>query len=425
MIQAPRGTKDCLPEESYIWQHIEAAMRRHAALAGYREVRTPVFEHTELFSRGVGETTDIVQKEMYTFLDKGGRSITLKPEGTAGAARAMVEGKLYTQPLPVKMYYLNNPIFRYENPQHGRLREHHQFGMECFGASGPSADAELIESLLNLLDDLGIQDLTVRLNSIGCPECRPGYHQHLKAFLQDSLEELCDNCRSRFDRNPLRALDCKEPGCKRVVQQAPVMLDHLCQACHVHFDGLKALLDGAQVRYQVDPFIVRGLDYYTRTVFEIIMDGQREGLALCGGGRYDGLVEEIGGPSLPGVGFGIGIERIIMELQRREIPVPEPLVSEVYVANIERESFLSAFQLTGQLRAMGVKADCDHMDRSLRAQFKYANKLGAPLLALVGGDEWSRGVVKLRDMAVGREWEVPAEQAAQAILAQVKETGGQ
>ncbi len=424
MIQAPRGTKDCLPSESYIWQHIEAMMRKHAALAGYREVRTPVFEHTELFQRGVGDTTDIVQKEMYTFKDKGDRSITLKPEGTAGAARAMLEGKLYTQPLPTKMYYLNNPIFRYENPQHGRLREHHQFGMECFGSHAPSADAELIIVLLRLLDELGIKDLTVHVNSIGCPTCRPAYHEKLKAFLADSLDDLCDNCRERFDRNPLRALDCKEPGCKRVVKQAPVILDMLCDECDTHFSMLKALLDSEGVQYKVDPFIVRGLDYYTKTVFEIIMEGQREGLALCGGGRYDGLVEQIGGPSLPGVGFGIGIERIIMEFERRDIKVPEPLVCEVYVANIEKERLPLAFQQTQLLRQLGIKAECDHMDRSLRAQFKYANKLGAPLLMMVGGEEHERGVVKLRDMSDGREWEVPIDQAAEEASKHINQMGG-
>ncbi|NLA54117.1 MAG: histidine--tRNA ligase, partial [Clostridiales bacterium] len=314
MIQAPKGTKDCLPQDSYKFQYIEAIMRKHAALAGYREVRTPVFEHTELFLRGVGDTTDIVQKEMYTFLDKGGRSITLKPEGTAGAVRALIEGKLYAQAQPVKMFYINNPIFRYENPQHGRLREHHQFGLECFGAKDASADAEIIAALLHMLEEMGLDDLTVNINSIGCPICRPVYHERLKDYLSENVQHLCLNCKERFDRNPLRVLDCKVDSCKALVKDAPMILDSLCEECGTHFEQLKKLLSIAKVSYQINPHIVRGLDYYTKTVFEIIMHGQREGLALCGGGRYDGLVEQLEGPPLCGVGFGIGIERIIMEL---------------------------------------------------------------------------------------------------------------
>lgn len=415
MIQAPKGTKDTLPQDSYKVQHIEAAMRNAAALAGYREVRTPVFEHTELFLRGVGDTTDIVQKEMYTFEDKGGRSITLKPEGTAGAVRALIEGKLFAQAQPQKMYYLNNPIFRYENPQHGRLREHHQFGMECFGAKEPTADAELISMLLNMLAGLGLDDLTVHINSIGCPTCRPAYHQRLREYLGDNLEHLCDNCRQRFDRNPLRVLDCKEPGCKRIVADAPVVLDMLCEECDSHFTQLQKLLDAAGVRYQVDTHIVRGLDYYTKTVFEIIMHGVREGLALCGGGRYDGLVAMLGGPDLPAVGFGIGMERILMELENRGISIPEPAQYQAYVANIESESLTAAFQLTLGLRSAGLRAECDHNSRSLRAQFKYANKLDVRMLVMVGGEEMQRGNVRLRDMQTGEETEIPLDGAVENI----------
>lgn len=415
MIQAPKGTKDTLPQDSYKVQHIEAAMRSAAALAGYREVRTPVFEHTELFLRGVGDTTDIVQKEMYTFEDKGGRSITLKPEGTAGAVRALIEGKLFAQAQPQKMYYLNNPIFRYENPQHGRLREHHQFGMECFGAKEPTADAELISMLLNMLSGLGLDDLTVHINSIGCPTCRPAYHQRLREYLGDNLEHLCDNCRQRFDRNPLRVLDCKEPGCRRIVADAPVVLDMLCEECDSHFTQLQKLLDAAGVRYQVDTHIVRGLDYYTKTVFEIIMHGVREGLALCGGGRYDGLVAMLGGPDLPAVGFGIGMERILMELENRSISIPEPAQYQAYVANIEPDSLTAAFQLTLALRFAGLRAECDHTGRSLRAQFKYANKLNVRMLVMVGGEEMQRGNVRLRDMQTGEETEIPLDGAVENI----------
>jgi histidyl-tRNA synthetase len=416
MIQAPKGTKDCLPKESYRWQHIENVLRRTAAEAGYREIRTPVFEHTELFLRGVGDTTDIVQKEMYTFEDKGGRSITLKPEGTAGAARAMIEGKLYADPLPIKMYYLNNPIFRYENPQHGRLREHHQFGMECFGAKEPSADAELIVVLLRLLKNLGLDDLTVHINSIGCPVCRPLYHEKLRSFLRGNMDHLCRNCQQRFERNPLRVLDCKEDRCKAIVTDAPVMLDMLCEECSTHFSGLQALLKAADVSFEVDTHIVRGLDYYTKTVFEIIMQGVREGLALCGGGRYDGLVEQIGGPSLSGVGFGLGMERVLMELDHRGIVLPEPLLCQVFVVQTGEETVQAAFSLTQQLRAAGLKADCDHTGRGLKAQFKYANKLGIPYVAILGGDELARGVVKLRDMVSGEEQEINLDNAALQIV---------
>ena len=416
MIQAPKGTKDCLPQDSYKFQYIENVMRKHAALAGYREVRTPVFEYTELFLRGVGDTTDIVQKEMYTFLDKGDRSITLKPEGTAGAVRALIEGKLFAQAQPVKMYYINNPIFRYENPQQGRLREHHQFGMECFGAKEPSADAELISGLLKMLAELGLDDLTVNINSIGCPKCRPVYHQKLREYLAGQMDQLCDNCRERFDKNPLRVLDCKESGCKRVVKNAPIILDTLCEECADHFEGLKSLLEAAKVSYQIDPLIVRGLDYYTKTVFEIIMHGRREGLALCGGGRYDGLVEQLDGPPLAGVGFGIGIERILMELETRGAELPSPTLYDVFVANIAPDNFTRAFELTLTFRESGIKADCDHTGRNLRAQFKYANKLGIRIMAIVGGDELERGNILLRDMQSGEETEVPAQNAHLSII---------
>lgn len=415
MIQAPKGTKDCLPKDSYRWQAIEAKMRQAAHLAGYQEVRTPVFEHTELFLRGVGETTDIVQKEMYTFKDKGDRSITLKPEGTAGAARAMIEGKLYADPLPVKMYYINNPIFRYENPQHGRLREHHQFGMECFGAKEPSADAELIITLLSMLESIGLDALTVNINSIGCQQCRPQYHEKLRAFLHGHYGQLCRACQERFERNPLRVLDCKEASCKALVKDAPAMLDMLCIACNDHFAGLQTLLKAAKVPYEIDSHIVRGLDYYTKTVFEIIMQHEREGLALCGGGRYDKLVEQIGGPELAGVGFGIGMERILMVMESRGIDVPQQLIYQVFVASIDAEAFPAAFALTQQLRALGIRADCDHTGRSLKAQFKYANKLGIQIMAIVGGEELARGSIKLRRMASGEEIEAAAGDAARTI----------
>lgn len=408
MIQAPKGTKDVLPQNSYLLHFVEDKMRKAAALAGYREIRTPVFEHTELFQRGVGGTTDIVQKEMYTFLDKGKRSVTLKPEGTAGVVRALIENKLYAELLPQKVYYLNAPIFRYENPQSGRLREHHQFGMECFGAKDATVDAELIGTLVALLKDMGLENMVVHINSIGCPNCRPAYHAELLKFLRAHEGELCETCRERMERNPLRVLDCKVDSCKKVVRDAPVMLDHLCDDCRPHFETLKRLLELQGIDFAVDTHIVRGLDYYTKTVFEIIMQSGREGLALCGGGRYDGLVEQLDGPAMPAVGFGMGLERVLLELANQGVLPQEPGVSDVFVANVGAEDRDEAFALCQRLRRQGVRAESDHLSRSLKAQFKYANKMHIGTIVMVGGEERERGAVKVRNLNTGEEQEVAA-----------------
>ncbi len=415
LTQAPKGTKDMLPQEAYLWQWIEQKEREAAARAGYREVRTPVFEHTELFLRGVGDTTDIVQKEMYTFRDKGDRSITLKPEGTAGAVRSFIENHLYADTLPCKVYYLNAPIFRYENPQSGRLREHHQFGMECFGGKEPTVEAELISTLFGMLTGLGLKNLTVHINSIGCPVCRPKYHEALKNYLGGRIQEMCETCQSRFEKNPLRILDCKEEKCKQITKDAPVILDCLCDECREHFTRLQALLTAQQIPFAIDPRIVRGLDYYTKTVFEIIMQSGREGLALCGGGRYDGLVEQLGGPATPAAGFGIGAERILIELKNQSLLPDAPSVTDVYVANLGAEMKVPAFTLTQALRGANVKADCDMTGRSLKAQFKFADRIGARFVAIVGGDEYARGTVKIRNMATKEETEIPLDAAAEKI----------
>jgi len=414
LIQAPRGTKDVLPKESYKWQFIEEKMRRAAALAGYREIRTPVFEHTELFARGVGDTTDIVQKEMYTFEDKGKRSITLKPEGTAGAVRSFLESGLYADALPAKMYYLNAPIFRYEAPQSGRLREHHQFGLECFGAKEATADAELILTAFRLLSDLGIRNLSVNINSIGCPNCRPAYYASLKDFLAGKVEHLCEDCRNRFERNPLRVLDCKKPNCQEMVADAPGMLDSLCDECREHFTQLQDCLRVAGIPFQVNPKIVRGLDYYTKTVFEIITSTPEGKLTVCGGGRYDHLVSQLGGPDIPAVGFGMGIERVLMLMNSEGIVIPEPPVLDVFV------TFMSgyradAFRLVEDLRKQGLRADMDHCGRSLKAQFKYANKTGAPVSATIGEEEAAKSEVRLKEMSTGSEAVVPVSEAGMAV----------
>ena len=414
LIQAPRGTRDVLPQDSFRWQFLENKMRQAAALAGYREVRTPVFEHTELFLRGVGDTTDIVQKEMYTFTDKGDRSITLKPEGTAGAARCFLESNLYAEALPCKMYYLDAPIFRYENPQSGRLREHHQFGMECFGAKEATVDAELIITAFRLLETLGVSNLSVNINSIGCPKCRPAYHRLLKEYLSGRIDRLCANCQSRFERNPLRALDCKEPGCRALMKDAPSMLDLLCDECREHFDQLQACLRAAEIPFQVDSRIVRGLDYYTKTVFELITATNDGNLTVCGGGRYDHLVNEIGGPEIPAVGFGMGLERVLMLLDAEGIRIPQPRWYDVFVTYMggNREA---AFRLVQTLRAGGFRADMDHCGRSLKAQFKYANKTAAPLTATIGDEEAAAGAFRLKNMETGEESTVPVTEAEARI----------
>ena len=414
LTQAPRGTKDVLPTESYRWQYLEAKMRAAAAEAGFREVRTPVFEHTELFARGVGDTTDIVQKEMYTFKDKGERSITLKPEGTAGAVRAFLESNLYAEPLPCKMYYLAAPIFRYEAPQAGRLREHHQFGLECFGAKDATADAELILLAYRLLSDLGVSNLSVNINSIGCPNCRPKYNDVLRGYLKDHLDELCEDCRNRYERNPLRVLDCKQAKCQSVVTQAPILLDYLDDECRQHFEELQACLQAMKVPYQINHKIVRGLDYYTKTVFELITKTKAGNLTVCGGGRYDHLVEQLGGPDTPAVGFGMGIERVLALLDGEGVVIPRPAQYDVFVTYMG-EHRLDAFRLVQVFREAGLKADMDHCSRSLKAQFKYANKTGSPVTATIGDEEAETGTVKLRNMESREEITVQTADAPEAV----------
>ena len=320
--QAPKGTKDVLPSESKAWQHIEGIARSICESYGFREVRTPVFEHTELFLRGVGDTTDIVQKEMYTFLDKGGRSVTLKPEGTAGAARMFLESGLYNEAQPTKLYYLYCPVFRYDKPQAGRLREHHQFGVEVYGAPKASADAECISLALDMLKKSGLKGLSLYINSIGCPNCRPAYNEKLKAYFREHYDVLCETCKTRLEKNPLRILDCKEDACKKVAAGAPSILEYLCEDCYGHFEELKSCLDAVDIAYTVDPFIVRGLDYYTKTVFEIVSDGNGYTGTVCGGGRYDGLMEELGGPKMSGMGFGMGMERLLLVAECRRTSRP-------------------------------------------------------------------------------------------------------
>lgn len=420
LTKAPKGTKDMLPSQSANWQFVESVVRDICARFGYREIRTPVFEHTELFLRGVGDTTDIVKKEMYTFDDKGGRSLTLKPEGTGGVVRSFVENSLYADAQPTKMYYLSTPVFRYERPQAGRLREHHQFGVEVFGSYGPSIDAEVITVALTLFLTLGIKGLALNINSIGCKQCRPAYNAALREYLKQREDSMCHDCRERMVTNPLRTLDCKEESCRAIVSEAPMMLDCLCDECAAHFEGLKKRLGAAGIEYSVNPYIVRGLDYYTKTVFEIISTDIGAQGTVCGGGRYDGLVEELGGPSVPGIGFGLGMERLLLVLESLSIALPVSRLCDVYVCTLGEAAAVEGFCITNRLREAGVKADCDHMSKSLKAQLKYAGKLDAKFVVIIGDDELSKGSCVLRDMEKSEEKTVPLAELNQIIKAGIQ-----
>ena len=421
IVKAPKGTKDVLPEISYRWQHIESEIRRVTKLYGFIEARTPVFEHTELFLRGVGNTTDIVQKEMYTFLDKGDRSITLKPEGTAGFVRMLIDSSLYANTQPTKLYYVNNPVFRYEKPQSGRLREHHQFGIELFGASQPSADAECIMLALDLLRSLGCTDLRVLLNSIGCSTCRPDYHHALREYFKSHLEVLCDTCQVRYDSNPLRILDCKTKSCIKLCASAPEMTAFLCDECRTHFEVLKTLLCSVNIPFSITPSLVRGLDYYTKTVFEIVSTQIGSQGTVCGGGRYDDLVEQLGGPSIPAVGFGMGMERLLMLLETK-FPVDRPLLYELYIASHGERAEYAAFVLSFELRKLGLITESDHINRSLKAQFKYAGKLDIPYVLTLGEDELSLGTATIKRMSDGKLKE--AKINSQAIFEAIRKGEG-
>lgn len=412
-IQAPKGTKDVLPGEAYKWHYIEDILRKCAADYGYEEIRTPVFEHTELFLRGVGETTDVVQKEMYTFLDKGERSITLKPEGTAGAVRAFIEHGLYNNPLPLKTYYFT-PVFRYERPQAGRLREHHQFGVEVFGAPEATLDAEIIAMALDIVGRFGIKDLSLNINSIGCPVCRAKYNQALREYFSARSGELCATCRERLEKNPLRILDCKVPSCGEMAADAPVILDYICPDCAAHLEKLKSLLTAAGIEFNIDPHIVRGLDYYVKTVFEIIYtqpDGSK--ITVCGGGRYDDLSKQMSDVSVASAGFGMGLERILMVMENAGVLPPQEQGCRLYVATIGDAAAAEGFRLVQQIRKSGISAELNHCARSVKAQLKYANKINAQNVIVIGDNEVSADSYTVKDMLKGLETAVRKEDIVQ------------
>lgn len=408
----PRGTNDILPGEVEKWHFIEGKIRGICREYGYAEVRTPIFEHTELFQRGVGDTTDIVEKEMYTFIDRGKRSITLRPENTAPVVRAYLEENLYAGPQPVKLYYCG-PMFRYDRPQAGRFRQFHQFGAEVFGSHEPAVDAEVIAMAMDFYGRLGLKNLKLLVNSVGCPQCRPGLRQKLQDYFRPHLENLCFNCQERFKKNPLRILDCKEGKCTKTGEKAPVILDCLCQDCHQHFEEVKRHLNLLDISFTVDRRLVRGLDYYTHTAFEITAADIGAQSSIGGGGRYNGLVEICGGPPVPGIGYALGIERILLAMERQGISIPGSARSEVFVVTAGDQAADAAFRLIFKLRAGGIPADKDYLGRSLKAQMKFAGKTGARYAIIIGEQEIKQGVVMIRDMGTGGQEAVSIDQVVQ------------
>ena len=407
ITSSPKGTEDLLPQDSYRWHYLEKKFKETADAYNFKEIRVPTFEHTELFERGVGDTTDVVEKQMYTFTDKGGRSVTLRPEGTASVARSFLQNSLYALPMPMKAFY-NIACFRYENKQKGRLREFHQFGVEAFGAENATMDAEIVSLAITFLKSVGLTDLSINVNSIGCPECRKAYSDALREYLKPRYDELCDTCKGRYERNPLRIIDCKSEICQDIVKDAPKLLDYICDDCREHFEQFKACLDAMDIDYKIDTGIVRGLDYYTKTVFEIISGD----FTVCGGGRYDGLVEELGGKSTPAVGFGLGIERLLLRLDETGVEIPKPDGVSLYIAPMGERAIKEAQKLAYSLRQAGISVDTDHLGRGLRASMKYADKLGASNTLVLGDNEIDTGIVKIKNMSSGEETEIALDKIA-------------
>ena len=415
LTKAIKGTQDILPADVYKNQFIEQTVLDVASKFGFREIRTPVFEHTELFQRGVGDTTDVVQKEMYTFDDKGGRSITLRPEGTAGAVRAFLEHGLFNEALPQKICYILN-CYRYEKPQAGRWREFQQFGVEMFGAASPAADAEVISLANEIFAFLGVENLQLELNSIGCPECRKKYHEALREYFDSRKEELCPTCLGRLEKNPMRILDCKSPVCKEIAKDAPAIIDYICDDCSAHFEAVKKYLDKMNIDYVINPRIVRGLDYYTRTVFEFVSNQIGAQGTVCGGGRYDGLVEELGGPVTPALGFGMGTGRLLMLLEAQGIELPKPDGCDIYIAPMGEQASFEAAAIVADLRAGGISAQTDVVGRSLKAQMKYADKIGAKYTMVLGDNEIAEGKANVKNMDNGNVTEMQLADLAENFL---------
>lgn len=416
LTEAPKGTKDIFGAYMDEWQRVEGVIRSLCEDFGIGELRTPIFEHTELFLRGVGETTDIVQKEMYTFKDKGDRSITLRPEGTAGAARSFIEHGIYNNPQPTRFFYIG-PMFRYENTQKGRQRQFHQFGVEMYGSYSPALDAEVISVAAQLLKRLGINDVALRINSLGCPECRQKYNTALREYIGSNIDKLCDDCRERFEKNPLRVLDCKEEKCQRIIADAPVVLDYLDEECTEHFETVKAILDEMGIKYEVDDKIVRGLDYYTRTVFEFVSNGIGAQGTVCGGGRYDNLVAECGGQPTGAAGFAVGIERLLLVLESLNGAFEKKAEKDIYIGAIGKAGLIKGQGIAYRMRQAGIKAECDSVGRSVKAQMKYANKTGAAYSVILGDNEIAEDSVKLKNMETSEEEPVKVSELFDIMIA--------
>ena len=404
-IKSIKGTADVLPSDSYKWQFVERLFLDTARLYGFNEIRIPTFEDKRLFIRSVGDTTDVVQKEMYSFTDQGGRELALRPEGTAGVNRAIIESGLINGALPVKLAY-NLSCFRAEKPQAGRMREFHQLGMELFGSASPSADAEIISFVDHFFGVLGIKNVSLEINSIGCPHCRKNYHAALKAYFEERKEHLCETCLGRLEKNPLRILDCKNPECHEIAKDAPVVLDYLCDDCRAHFEGLKKRLDTLNISYTVNPRIVRGLDYYVRTVFEFVSGDLGAQSTICGGGRYDGLLGSLGGADQPGIGYAMGVERLLMVMKAQGIEIPAPASCDLYIGSMGEEASVKALGLAASLREEGFSAECDIIGRSVKAQMKYADKIGARYSMILGDNELAENKAKIKNMATGETSEV-------------------
>lgn len=403
LSKAPRGTKDITPKDVYKWHYVEKKFREICALYGYEEIRTPIFEHTEVFARSVGDTTDVVQKEMYSFTDRGDRQLSLKPEGTAGVIRSFIENKMYADTQPTKLYYIT-PCFRYERPQAGRQRQFHQFGIEVLGSDGPSVDAEVISLAVQFFNEMGLKNLSVNINSVGCPTCREEYNRKLKEYLDKKVDVLCETCLERKDKNPMRVIDCKNPHCKENLQDIPFMIDHLCDDCKEHFEKLQTYLKEMDINYVVDKTIVRGLDYYKKTAFEIISNDIGSQSTVCGGGRYDGLVEMLGGPKgISGIGFALGAERLLLTLENNNIEIENPKSTDIYIATIGDAAKTKSFKLIKDLRSNHISADNDHLDKSLKAQFKYSDKLNAKYTVVIGDDELANDTATLKNMKTSEQ----------------------
>ena len=403
LSKAPRGTKDITPKDVYKWHYVEKKFREICALYGYEEIRTPIFEHTEVFARSVGDTTDVVQKEMYSFTDRGDRQLSLKPEGTAGVIRSFIENKMYADTQPTKLYYIT-PCFRYERPQAGRQRQFHQFGIEVLGSDGPSVDAEVISLAVQFFNEMGLKNLSVNINSVGCPTCREEYNRTVTEYLDKKVDVLCETCLERKDKNPMRVIDCKNPHCKENLQDIPFMIDHLCEDCKDHFDKLQTYLKEMDINYVVDKTIVRGLDYYKKTAFEIISNDIGSQSTVCGGGRYDGLVEMLGGPKgISGIGFALGAERLLLTLENNNIEIENPKSTDIYIATIGDAAKTKSFKLIKDLRTNHISADNDHLDKSLKAQFKYSDKLNAKYTVVIGDDELANDTATLKNMKTSEQ----------------------